>query len=294
MTLLPGVAFPRVVAFLAAYVALNTGLVFRPFVRLRSFLLSFLWTFVVGTWLALGDIDLHLLQAVVVVSLGRDVPLDLRVWPALVDSSFLHLSFVDPFIDLHREIVHPFWRSRALPTNDLVFDLLFQSSIELCRDGFVVPAGLGYQSLELGLVLRHWSVLLDGLESAFCFHLSVSISERGLHFTEECRWPSQDDFGCLLQFVKLRVLQKIFQVWENSLVCGSAQVRSEKQEFFPVGVELIGVQGQICQALQLEGLDLVSLSGELGQSVYFKRFSSSDVRTRGRSGNRHVVQVYVL
>jgi hypothetical protein len=36
MTLLPGVAVARVVAFLTAFVALNTGLVFSPFVRLRS------------------------------------------------------------------------------------------------------------------------------------------------------------------------------------------------------------------------------------------------------------------
>ena len=34
ITLLPGVAIACVVAFLAAFVALNTGLVFSPFVRL--------------------------------------------------------------------------------------------------------------------------------------------------------------------------------------------------------------------------------------------------------------------
>ena len=83
MTLLPGVAFACVVAFLAAFVALNTGLVFCPFVRLRSLLLSFPWTFVVRTWLALRGIDLHLLQAVVVVLPSRNVPLDFSVRPSL-------------------------------------------------------------------------------------------------------------------------------------------------------------------------------------------------------------------
>ena len=144
MTLLPGVTVAFVVAFLAAAVALNTGLVVRPFVRLRSWW-SFLRTSLVGTWLAFGGVDLHLLQTVVIVSPGRDVPLDLGVWPALVETTLLfHLSFIDAFVDLHREIVHPFRRGGSFPTSDLVFDLLLQSSIELCRDGLVVPAGLDY------------------------------------------------------------------------------------------------------------------------------------------------------
>jgi hypothetical protein len=36
MTLLPGITITRVMACLAAFVALNFGLVVRPFVRLRS------------------------------------------------------------------------------------------------------------------------------------------------------------------------------------------------------------------------------------------------------------------
>ena len=124
MTLLPGVTVAFVVAFLAAAVALNTRLVVRPFVRLRSWW-SFLGTFVVRTWLAFGSVDLHLLQAVVVISPGRDVPLDLGVWPALVETTLLfYLSFIDAFVDLHREIVYPSRRGRSFPTSDLVFDLL--------------------------------------------------------------------------------------------------------------------------------------------------------------------------
>jgi hypothetical protein len=50
MTLLPGIAFALVVAFLATAVALDVGLVGRPFrLRLGSFVLSFPRTFVVGT-----------------------------------------------------------------------------------------------------------------------------------------------------------------------------------------------------------------------------------------------------
>ena len=99
----------------------------------------------VGTWLAFGGVDLHLLQTVVVVFLGRNVPLDLRVWSAVEETTFLfHLSFVDTFVDLHREIVHSFQRSRAFPASDLIFNLLLQSLIELCHNRFVVLAGLNY------------------------------------------------------------------------------------------------------------------------------------------------------
>jgi hypothetical protein len=79
MTLLPGITIARVIAVLAAFVALNIRLVVCPFVRLRSLLLSFSRTLSIGTWLAFRSVELHLLQPVVVVSLGRNVPLDLRV-----------------------------------------------------------------------------------------------------------------------------------------------------------------------------------------------------------------------
>jgi hypothetical protein len=63
MTLLPGIAFAFVVAFLATAVALDAGLVGRPFrLRLRSFVRFLLRTVVVvGTGFALSGIDLHLL-----------------------------------------------------------------------------------------------------------------------------------------------------------------------------------------------------------------------------------------
>jgi hypothetical protein len=79
---------------------------------------------VVGTWLALFSIDLHLLQTVVVISLGRNVPLDLSVRSALVDSFLLYLSFVETFVDLHYKIVHSFQRGGAFPVSNLVFNLL--------------------------------------------------------------------------------------------------------------------------------------------------------------------------
>jgi hypothetical protein len=70
--------------------------------------------------------------------------LDLSVRSALVDSFLFYLSFVETFVDLHREIVHSFRRDRAFPASDLIFNLLLQSSIELCRNRFVVPASLNY------------------------------------------------------------------------------------------------------------------------------------------------------
>jgi hypothetical protein len=104
ITLLPGVTFAFVMAFLATAVVLNVGLIGRPFVRLGSFIgWSFLRTSVVaGTWLAFGGIDLHLLQTVVVILPGGNVPLDLYVRPALVEVSFLfYLSFEESLIDLY-------------------------------------------------------------------------------------------------------------------------------------------------------------------------------------------------
>jgi hypothetical protein len=63
MTLLPGIAFALIVAFLTTAVALDAGLVSSPFrLRLRSFVRVVLRTFVVvGTGFALSSIDLHLL-----------------------------------------------------------------------------------------------------------------------------------------------------------------------------------------------------------------------------------------
>ena len=88
MTLLPGVVVARVMAFLAAFVVLNTGLVFSPFVRLRSWW-SFLGTLVVRTWLALRGVELHLLQSVVVVVLVGNVPFGFPVSPFLGVTAFL-------------------------------------------------------------------------------------------------------------------------------------------------------------------------------------------------------------
>jgi hypothetical protein len=63
ITLLPGIVFAFVVAFLATAVALDVGLIGSPFrLRLRSFVRVVLRTFiVVGTWFAFSSIKLHLL-----------------------------------------------------------------------------------------------------------------------------------------------------------------------------------------------------------------------------------------
>jgi hypothetical protein len=85
MTLLPGVAFVLVVAFLATAVALNAGLVGCPFrFRLGSFVL-----FVVRTRLAFGYIDLHLLQPVIVVLPVGDISFSLSVRSILSVTAFL-------------------------------------------------------------------------------------------------------------------------------------------------------------------------------------------------------------
>jgi hypothetical protein len=63
VTLLPGITFAFIVAFLAIAVALDAGLVGRPFrLRLRSFVRLVLRTvIIVRTGFALSSIDLHLL-----------------------------------------------------------------------------------------------------------------------------------------------------------------------------------------------------------------------------------------
>lgn len=89
-------------AFFAIAVVLNAGLIGYPFrFRLGSFIiLSLSWTFIIRTGLTLGRIDLHLLQTVVVISLGRNVPLDLSIRLTLEVATFLfYLSFVEALVD---------------------------------------------------------------------------------------------------------------------------------------------------------------------------------------------------
>jgi hypothetical protein len=196
------------VAFLATAVALDVGLVGSPFrLRLRSFVRVILRTFV-GTWFAFGGVELHLLQSVVVVVPGRDVPLDLGVSPALVNTFLFHLSFVDAFVDLERNLVHFLeCRGATVAPGDLILDHILQSSIEVRGDGIVVPAGFDYQRLELSLVLRYRSALLDALEGAFRLHLLASVTKCGLQFTEECSRSSHNNPGCCLLVAGLWVLQ---------------------------------------------------------------------------------------
>ena len=92
MTLLPGVAFILVVAFLATAVALNVGLVGCPFrFRLGSFVLVSFTRTLVGTWLAFRGVELHLLQPVVVVVPFGNVPFGFPVSSVVVSvtASFL-------------------------------------------------------------------------------------------------------------------------------------------------------------------------------------------------------------
>jgi hypothetical protein len=87
ITLLPGFAFVLIVAFLAIAVALNVGLVGCPFrFRLGSL---FLFVVIVGTRLAFGCIDLHLLQPVVVVLLFGDISFGFPVRSILSVTTFL-------------------------------------------------------------------------------------------------------------------------------------------------------------------------------------------------------------
>lgn len=74
---------------------------------------------------------------------------------------------------------------------------------------------------------------------------------------------------------------------QNPFVSRAPQVRREEQQLLAVGVQLRLIELDVRQALQLERLDLVSLSRELGGSVHLER--SSVVRASSRSLDRHVV-----
>jgi hypothetical protein len=135
------------VAFLATAVALDAGLVGRPFrLRLRSFVrLVFRTVVVVGTGFALSGIDLHLLQAVVVVLLSRNVPLDLSVRLSLeVTTLLLHLHFENAGVNLNGEFGHILQiRWSFVVHRDLYPDLFLQSLIELRGQCIVVLTNLG-------------------------------------------------------------------------------------------------------------------------------------------------------
>jgi hypothetical protein len=108
MTLLPGVVFAFVVAFLVTTVALDVRLIGRPF-RLRLFLvLSVLRTLiVVRTGFALSGIELHLLQSIVIVVPGRDIPLNLSVSLTLeVITLLFHLHLENTGVNLDGEICY--------------------------------------------------------------------------------------------------------------------------------------------------------------------------------------------
>jgi hypothetical protein len=103
ITLLPGVTFVLIVAFLTIAVVLDARLIGYPF-RLR--LGSFILFLIIRTRLTISYIDLYSLQSIVVVFLSRDILLDLRIRSALVDSFLLYLSFIDTFVDLYRDLIY--------------------------------------------------------------------------------------------------------------------------------------------------------------------------------------------
>jgi hypothetical protein len=144
--LLPGIIFILIMAFLAIAVALDIGLIGSPFrLRLWSFVRVVLRTFVVRTWLAFSSIELHLLQSVVVIVLGRDVLLDLCVSPTLVYTLLFHLSFIDTLVDLKRNFVHFLeCRRTTIAPSDLILNHVLQSSIEVRGDGMIILISLNY------------------------------------------------------------------------------------------------------------------------------------------------------
>ena len=210
MTLLPGVAFVFVVAFLATTVALYAGLVGSPFrFRLWAFVMSLSRTFV-GTGLALGGVDLHFLQAIIVVVPGGDFPWSLSVGPSLVNSFLFYLSFIEALINLERHFVHFSGRGRSsLTSGDFILDHILQSSVEMRSNGMVILASLDDSRLECSLVLGYRPLLDHGLQHSFCFHLFVAVAKRGMQLVKECSLPCHDCLSRGLAFLVFRVFQEI-------------------------------------------------------------------------------------
>ena len=153
MTLHLSFAFILIVTLLAVSVALNVRLVLGPlrFITLLAFLAF-------RTWLTISGIKLHLLQPVIVVVPFWNISFGLRVGRSVssieTSSTFLHLSFVETFVDLHCDVVHFPRRCRTRVTSgNLILDLILQTTIEMRGDGLVIPVGLNNLGEELGLVL---------------------------------------------------------------------------------------------------------------------------------------------
>ena len=188
MTLLPGVIFVLIIAFLAITVALNVRLVGYPFrFRLRSLLLSLLRTFLIRTRLTVSCIDLYLLQSVVVIVLVRNVSLSFSVSSTIVSvtASLFQLQLKDPIVDLDgkfREILEV--RQPVVPKGDLLANLVLESSVELGCQRIVVPIQFSSQDLELGAVLCDRSALSQRANVTIRFQSFVAIVEHLLHFVE--------------------------------------------------------------------------------------------------------------
>jgi hypothetical protein len=109
MTLLLGVVFAFIVAFLVITIVLDIRLIGRPFCLRLFLVLSVLRTLViiVGTGFALGSIELYLLQSVVIVVPGRDIPLNLSVSLTLeVITLLFYLYLENAGVNLDSEVCY--------------------------------------------------------------------------------------------------------------------------------------------------------------------------------------------
>jgi hypothetical protein len=215
-------------------------------------LLSFSRTLVVGTWLALRSVELHLLQSVVVISPGRNVPLDLRVRLTLeVTTLLFQLHFEDASVNLDREVCHALQSRRALVMHgDLRPDLVLQSSIELRGQRIVVPTDLGCEDRELCAVRSSRRPLSQHPEVAVGFQRVVSDIERFLDRCEETGVVRQEFDRSGVRPFTYRVIDEIFHVWLNPFKGFSSEVRQCKQQLSAlVAVELLRVHLLIQLAL---------------------------------------------
>lgn len=159
--------------------------------------------------------------------------------------------------------------------------MILQTSVEVCRDRLIIPTGLNYQRLEIGLIFRDWSPLLDSLECPLGLHLLVSSSKQRLHFLEQFLLGGHNGPRSRLQFLPF-IVKVILQMRLDPFPRSSPHIGGDEQELLLMGVKLIHVQINVYLTLELELFHLVAPTVKLDRGVNLDRsfFRSSDARSR--------------
>jgi hypothetical protein len=144
--------------------------------------------------------------------------------------------------------------------------LLLESSIELRGQCFVVPIDLCSQNLEFCLVgccRRSLSQLADVV---FRLPGVVAIVEGFFHRIEKSSVVLEDRLGSSL-LLSRRVLEEVFEMQMDLVVCGASQVGDHVEDLLAVVGKLASSHLDSQHALYVEHLETVASSEELLRCV---------------------------